>query len=780
MANPSTYPSDGRITSLQNYTTALVGTELLMLVAPGNATAGVNYNVTVAQMLSGLLPALPAQSANVVLAGPSVGPGTATPTFRSLVLADLPLGTSSFPLVGNGVSAPAYALLTVPGGGSGTSALTANGVLLGNGASAFNVTNAPATGQVLAANNGTAVWTNTPAVATSLQVPLISGGAGSASTLTIESTSGAGTSDAIIFETGSQTQAMQIVTGGEVQIGPQTSGYSNALLDINYTPLTTLRTPQGGIQQVRISSQSAAGFLVETFNPSGGIFPAHYFRASAGTAGAQAALGGGRIEGAIFFEGYNGAAYGLSAQIVANSINQQSATDSSGNLQFSVAPAGTTTLLTAVTFQGSGGVSIGTTSDLGNGQLIVNTAIMSPLHIGGQNATSTLTLESTSGTGTGDAIIFETGAQAQRMRITSGGEVLIGPAAFTTGYSNVLLDVQYNTGNPAGPQGGISFVRVTGPNAGFPGFLSDAFGGYSYHINRVAAGTLQSPTASGAGTTIAAYYFQAYNGVAYVANAGIIAQTLNQQSSTDSSGRLVFQTTPSASTTLVEAMRIQASGGLSIGTTTDPGTGGFINTGTATVGGALAVGGAGTVSGELSVGGFLNATALAVGTTTNPGTNALQVIGTATVGGLLSVAGAANITGTATITNYANASSLALGTTTNPGAGGFIITGTATVGGPLSASSLVAGTTTDLGAGLIQATRSITAMQGVALVSGGTASGYDFFSVANFGIFAGTGVPTIAAGTGSLYLRNDGSTATTRIYVNQNGSTTWTAMTTQA
>ena len=41
-----TYPSDGRITSLFNYTAALTGTELMVLVAPGNAAAGVNYNVT--------------------------------------------------------------------------------------------------------------------------------------------------------------------------------------------------------------------------------------------------------------------------------------------------------------------------------------------------------------------------------------------------------------------------------------------------------------------------------------------------------------------------------------------------------------------------------------------------------------------------------------------------------------------------------------------------------------------------------------------------------------
>jgi hypothetical protein len=48
---------------------------------------------------------------------------------------------------------------------------------------------------------------------------------------------------------------------------------------------------------------------------------------------------------------------------------------------------------------------------------------------------------------------------------------------------------------------------------------------------------------------------------------------------------------------------------------------------------------------------------------------------------------------------------------------------------------------------------------------------------AGFGIYAGSGVPTISAIKGSLYLRTDGSTTATRLYVN-NGTTTWVAVTT--
>lgn len=45
-------------------------------------------------------------------------------------------------------------------------------------------------------------------------------------------------------------------------------------------------------------------------------------------------------------------------------------------------------------------------------------------------------------------------------------------------------------------------------------------------------------------------------------------------------------------------------------------------------------------------------------------------------------------------------------------------------------------------------------------------------------IEAGTGVPTHSATRGSLYSRIDGSTTSTRLYINTNGSTAWTNVTT--
>ena len=68
-----------------------------------------------------------------------------------------------------------------------------------------------------------------------------------------------------------------------------------------------------------------------------------------------------------------------------------------------------------------------------------------------------------------------------------------------------------------------------------------------------------------------------------------------------------------------------------------------------------------------------------------------------------------------------------------------------------------------------------------AIPAGGTAAvGLNMSSTANFGVYFGSGVPTLSAAQGSLYMRTDGSSTSTRMYVNTNGSTGWTNLVTAA
>ena len=81
----------------------------------------------------------------------------------------------------------------------------------------------------------------------------------------------------------------------------------------------------------------------------------------------------------------------------------------------------------------------------------------------------------------------------------------------------------------------------------------------------------------------------------------------------------------------------------------------------------------------------------------------------------------------------------------------------------------------------IAASGTILAWQSTAIPAGGTAGvGIRFSSTSNFGMFFGSGTPTLSAAKGSLYLRSDGTGVADRMYVNTDGSTTWTAVTTVA
>lgn len=64
--------------------------------------------------------------------------------------------------------------------------------------------------------------------------------------------------------------------------------------------------------------------------------------------------------------------------------------------------------------------------------------------------------------------------------------------------------------------------------------------------------------------------------------------------------------------------------------------------------------------------------------------------------------------------------------------------------------------------------------------AGASTSGIKVSSTANLGIYWGSGAPTFSAAQGSIYMRTDGSSTSTRLYVNTTGSTTWTNFTSAA
>jgi len=87
----------------------------------------------------------------------------------------------------------------------------------------------------------------------------------------------------------------------------------------------------------------------------------------------------------------------------------------------------------------------------------------------------------------------------------------------------------------------------------------------------------------------------------------------------------------------------------------------------------------------------------------------------------------------------------------------------------------------DATSGNVRAGGSVLAHFATAIPAGGTAgAGLRVSSVSNFGVFFGSGAPTLSAAKGSLYLRSDGSGVADRMYVNTDSSTGWTAVATVA
>jgi hypothetical protein len=86
-------------------------------------------------------------------------------------------------------------------------------------------------------------------------------------------------------------------------------------------------------------------------------------------------------------------------------------------------------------------------------------------------------------------------------------------------------------------------------------------------------------------------------------------------------------------------------------------------------------------------------------------------------------------------------------------------------------------TSTPLGTGTQRALN----LQRVATPASGSSSAAILLgTTAAFGIYYGSGAPTVTAAQGSIYLRSDGSSVATRLYVNTDGATTWTPFTSAA
>lgn len=169
-------------------------------------------------------------------------------------------------------------------------------------------------------------------------------------------------------------------------------------------------------------------------------------------------------------------------------------------------------------------------------------------------------------------------------------------------------------------------------------------------------------------------------------------------------------------------------------------------------------------------------------------TGTLDVTGTTTAAAI-NASGNVAVTGTSSVTGATGTFQVNRRDTSATAWNFYSTAGELTIRNANSGNTVTAALATDLWAfpaamtvgGTLGVTGAITGLNATAIPAGGTTgSGILVSSTANFGVFFGSGAPTLSAAKGSLYLRSDGSTTNDRMYVNTNGTTTWTAVTTAA
>ena len=186
----------------------------------GNTTSalGVTAAGTTGQILIGNTSAAPSWAAATSVAVTSISFGTtgltpntatqgAVTVAGTLATANGGTNLTTFTAANNAIYSTSASVLTagtlpVAAGGTGATTLTLNGVLYGNGTSAVQITAQGAANTILTANAGAPSFSATPTIGTSVTVPLVIGGTAAGSTLTLQSTSGAGTTDSVVLKTG--------------------------------------------------------------------------------------------------------------------------------------------------------------------------------------------------------------------------------------------------------------------------------------------------------------------------------------------------------------------------------------------------------------------------------------------------------------------------------------------------------------------------------------------------------------------------------------------------
>lgn len=318
---------------------------------------------------------------NKTLVAPALGAATAT-SINGITITPaagtLTLNNNTLAVAGAGVS-------FIIGGTAGTLGFQGTDTYVGRAttdtltnktfdtAGTGNVFKINGTGITAVTGTGAVVLADSPVHTTQITTPRIIGGSGTGSTLTHDSTSGAGSTDSQLFRTGSQVTRMSIINSGFIGIGAQVP---QTQLDVSSHPSsasTPAITGAGALLRIHNADATPTGLQMDSI---GAITGYHARRAN----GTFASLTGLVANDIIFsFRGYgytNAGAYTTSSRAKFEFISTETwtATANGSAIQFFTTPNGTAAFATVGQFSQAGGFSVATTSDPGLGMIYTNSA----------------------------------------------------------------------------------------------------------------------------------------------------------------------------------------------------------------------------------------------------------------------------------------------------------------------------------------------------------------------------------------------------------------------
>lgn len=198
-------------------------------------------------------------------------------------------------------------------------------------------------------------------------------------------------------------------------------------------------------------------------------------------------------------------------------------------------------LISAVTDEtGTGALVFGTTPTF-------TTNLTSPLIIGGTGVGSTLTLKSTSGVGSTDAIVFQVGnnGATEAFRVATGGQIVVGATSSTT-IASIVAPVQLNT-----LSGGTLLYANKWANDSSNAIIS---------FFKSRGTTVGSFTVVQSGDTLGSIIFRGANGSDADNGVTLTAEVDATPGASDMPGRFIIKTSPDGSNVPTERLRISNNG----------------------------------------------------------------------------------------------------------------------------------------------------------------------------------------------------------------------------